>query len=1614
MSQFNRQKLVKFRKSYAIIIGINRYPKINGSLTTPVADAEGLARVLIEKQGFAREDVRLLTDPNGAEIKALLDELKSSAKANGNEEENGGFDISKRDCLLFYYAGHGMAGDIDGDGPAGYLMPSDASFEIGRLSENDTLIPMEMVFDTLDALNCHHTLLVLDCCFAGTFRRVSKTRAGIGGLGLRPMTKTRFERYKKDCAWQVLASAGPAEKAADLISERSETDSGQEGVNAGEHSPFAKALIDALSGSSEIDVKPRGKNLGDGVITAHELFIYLHEEVERLTRKDSGFKPQNPDLFPMSRHAGGQFIFCDPRHPKNDPDFDERKKENPYKGLHLYQPWDRDWFFGRSGDIAALLKKLGESPNGVMLISGASGTGKSSLVRAGLLPFYLEQGYQCFVLRPGSRPWSLEPLSLEAPAKNGSEIASPLPLTSELNGFFESGKRILFIDQYEEFFSECNKDEQAALEAMLIELLEKARTVPDAKIIISIRSDFEWELELSDLGKIIMDRDLLNYQFYRLAGLDLAQQREALTGPAMMYAYEFEKRGQESLADQILQDIEYAPSALALLSFTMSELFRISEVERADSGEDNRIFTFSIYEDEDKLGGVAGALRGKLNQVYNALPDEAHRQTMREVMVRMVRLNDGAYSRRRLQKVDGLNELQFNNPAKNKRVEAIIEALSEAQLIVHGGKGDSEYLELIHDSLVNTLPTLEWIKTFGRDNLILQRQLWAAVSDSRSPANAGPPAMSYGVTAEDGIPVDDSLTNDFSELWENNPRLLQIIDLVVVAAKNYLMEARETIIKKALPDISPADRDKFLHFWQDCEKKEAVPNLNSLILSGYSEKLLNMFLKKGDHWLNRAEIDFILASWNERIKDIMDLKEQRDEAVRLRLEANFNLAKIYEATAGEVLTDIRQGDDSQHNYQKAWLFNLAALNQEIADDAQLPIALGRLSNPGWHRGVNPKVQQMDGHSAEVYCVAFSYDGKMLASASADNTIRLWDVAKGKEIGIFKGHNGAVNSVIFSLDSQTLASASTDKTVRLWDVKKARALQIFKGHSAAVYCVAFLPDGKVLASGSADKTIRLWDAAGGQQVTTLNGHNGEVKCVAVSPDGKILASGSTDKSIRLWDMPSGQELRRMQGHNQTILSVAFSPDGSALASASQVSSGPDAGTLAVGSEDTTVHLWDVARGKVLRTFSGHSEKVQSVVFSPNGRQLASAGADNTVRLWDVVSSKLLATFSGYSSDFYSVAFSPDGKTLASSSQDSMIRLWDVDGHQVLNALRGHKDIVFSITFSPDGKTLASASKDTTIRLWDVKSGAILSTFSGHESPVDAIAISPDGKILASGPGTNTVRLWDLKNNKVLATLSGHSRAVRSVAFSPDGKKLASGAADKTVRIWDIESGKTLVALEGHRDRVYSVAFSPDGKTVASAAKDATIRLWDVASGKELQLFNGHKSRVYSIAFSPDGKTLASGSWDKTVRLWDLATGKQKSVFSDHTGFVWSVVFSPDGRRLASASADKTVRLWDIASGNELALFRGHDSDVYQAVFSPDGNMLASCSDDHTIRLWDLKIINEFLEQRRDSPNFQKIYRTSFALFPFALKGSYLVEDPRKEQPGKPSGVGLVEWLLSIDD
>jgi WD40 repeat protein len=1116
----------------------------------------------------------------------------------------------------------------------------------------------------------------------------------------------------------------------------------------------------------------------------------------------------------------------------------------PYQGLEKFTEEKAEYFFGRDKATSGLVAAVNNRP--LVAVIGASGSGKSSLVFAGLIPQLRRDTVNNWVIiafRPGKNPFEslavalvsalnlpedkrrLGELELDVNLKRDrSTLQNLIADLTDGDRLGEEVTRVLLIaDQFEEIYTLCTESESR--KTFLNSLLQAVKNAPFFTLVLTLRADF--------LSRALDDyepfgRALQEYQLEPVVRMSRQELESAITRPATQLGFEFER----GLSNTIINDIQDGDGRLPLLEFTLTQLWK-----QQHSGR----LTHQAYKN---IGGVEKALANYAEAVYADL-SESEREKAQRVFIQLVQPGEGTEDTRRLATSEEVGGDNWD----------LVTHLADKRLVVtnRNESTNEETVEVVHEALIRHWERLRgWMQEnrkfrIWQQGLIVALQQWV---DS----NKDDGALLRSTTL---VVAEDWLKQRGREVSKAQRRFIE----KSVALRERERKQRERLRRNVIAGLVCA----------------------LLVISGFAA--------------------------------VSEIRRTDAEIGRLSSSTKIYFAENdQEAALTEV---IKAGKILKGSIWKPWIAGKTQMQaistlREVVDEFQ--------------------VETLKGHTEAVYSVSFSPNGKTLASASKDNTVKLWDINSGQVIKTLKGHISGVIKVNFSPDGKTLASASGDGTVKLWDINSGQVIKTLKGNTSGVIKVNFSPDGKTLASASGDGTVRLWDINSGQVIKTLKGHTSGVIKVNFSRDGKTLASASYDRTVKLWDINSGQVIKTLQG---LVNSVSFSPDGKVLASAS---------------DDRTVKLWNINSGQVIKTLQGYTDFVSNVNFSPDGKTLAASG-DKTLKLWDINSGKNIKTLKGHTGLVLSVNFSPDGKTLASASYDETLKLWNINSGKDIKTFKGHTLYVKSISFSPDGKTLASASWDNTVKLWDINSGKVIKTFQGHTFYVNSVSFSPDGKTLASGSYDKTVKLWDINSGKVIKTLKRHTSRVDSVSFSPDGKTLASASEDKTVNLWDINNGRVIKTLEGF---VNEVSFSPDGKTLASSSWDETLKLWDINSGRVIKTLKGHTDSANSVSFSPDGKTLAFASGYHTVKLWDINNGRVIKILRGHINSVDSVSFSPNGKTLASASWDKTVKLWDRESDREITTLKGHRDSVNSVRFSPDGKTLASASDDGTVKLWNFDL------------------------------------------------------------
>ncbi|NET14298.1 MAG: peptidase C14 [Okeania sp. SIO1H6] len=1514
-----------FNKSLAIIIGINEYQKEHGisPLKNARQDAQKLAEILQSKHHYrlihpTQDNQPILDRDVTLENFKILFEKTLPEQLNPNQKNR----------LLFYFSGHGIARPGD-HGPEGFLIPQPA-----QDNQSDTWLPMTVLYDYLAELTLSHVLVILDCCFAGAFRW-SSTR----DLNALPetITKAHYDRFIRSPAWQAISSAAYNQYALDFRDNR-------ETGKTSEHSPFAEALFAGLEGKA--DIVPEG---GDGVIVAQELALYLREQVEIGTQNF-----QTPQLWPLPRHERGEYIFLVPEQPLNLAETPELTEENnPYRGLKPYDEKHARFFFGRQKVTEKLVLHVSQANRQLTTVIGISGSGKSSLVKAGLIPHLRgkQEWHILEVIRPGQ--FAFNALfntfsSLKTTSSNAKldEILSDAQLDKILSDWSQTHpnhKLLLVIDQFEElvtmsrlvkartsipketvrqklqeWFSKVvlrqskTETEQQREETeevkpewqKFLELLARIlKNCPQLHLVITLRSDFESRFKDSALKKQWEEAKFpVNFM-----GIDEFQ--EVIEGPAQEMALYFEP---VSLVDDIVEEVFQMPGALPLLSFTLSELY-INLHQRWQNAEaEDRALTLEDYQ---KLGGVTGSLTRRADEEYDNLPDDAHRVTMQRVMLRMVELEGGETAKRRV----GESEFNYPDDQETQRAETVLNQLVNARLIVKGKNIESSeiYYEPAHDFLITGWSKIQdWIRE-EQENLTLQRLLTPAVQewDNMKPSphqaallklwNRGLDLTYFAWTRTTGTiktlftkllqqDQDSKEPKKSRFLWDNNPRL-PLLEVIVNSDENWLSKTETEFIKNS---VTKSQRTTAF-----ISNTVTVVSLILIGLTIFAELQRRDVVTQRQETLNRqaGQVE-ALGSYSETLF----LNNQKFEALLVNLQAGVGLKNIKEQEGPKVTNEM------------AILVMLHNLTDGYV-----------------------KSNRLEDHREIVNSISFSPDSKMMASADWDGTIKLWS-RDGQLRKTLKGHND-IGSVTFSPDGKTIASAGWDGTIKLWS-REGDLLRSIKAHDGRIDCVAFSPDSQTIASAGEDNTARLWSLDGSLK-NTLTGHNDTVTSVSFSPNGQLIATASDDNTIKLWSS-DGHLKNTLTGHEESIKTVSFSPDSDKIIS---------------GSLDKTAKLWKID-GTLLQTFKGHTDQIWGVSFSPDGMTIATASVDNTIKLWNLDGS-LQETLTGdaeaneQNAGFLDVQFSPDGQTIAAASEYNIIQLWQYSRNPIIT-LKGHNSLVANVSFSPNGNLIATASWDNTVKVWK-RDGSLQATLNGHTDSVEAVSFSPDGKKISTGSQDNEVKLWNV-SGELLRTFQGHTAEVLDVSFSSDGEIIASASQDNTVKLWRLD-GTLENTLTGHDSAVNSVSFSPTG-IIASASWDNTVRLWQ-RDGTLISTISDHSRSVLDLVFSPDGRTLASASEDNYIQLRKIENNYQTFIQpiygdcpseDDRSSGVLGISFSPDSQLIAATCGDNTVKFWKL-DGTLLTTFKAHDeADFWGVSFSPDWQTLAIGSGDNTVVLWNFAL------------------------------------------------------------
>lgn len=1163
----------------------------------------------------------------------------------------------------------------------------------------------------------------------------------------------------------------------------------------------------------------------------------------------------------------------------------------PYLGLAHYQPHHATLFHGRDDLVESILARLSGNylRGGPLFVIGESGSGKSSLLRAGLIPA-VEAGrlpasapgeWRWLLMSPGGDPCQelagqfadaieigvdeLANVLREAPGDAAATLrraVSPAEAGAGVTGV------LLVVDQFDELFTVCtDAEERVAFIDALCALAEPApKGQPAVLVVLGMRADFfQQATHHPQLAKVLPDNQVL------ITPLTEQELREVITAPARLAGLDIEP----GLVELVLRDAEgHGPGALPLLSHALLVTWEDREQTQ---------LTVRGYQDG---GGIRKAVAASADQAYNTL-DAADQDLARLIFLSLVHLGDRAPDTRRRVSLD---ELRFARPpAESAR---IVNRFVAHRLLTISADG----VELSHDALIREWPRLrEWLDT-DRLGLRIHRQLGEAARNWQEADRD--PALLYR-----GSQRDNALT------WADDPAHGGTL---IELERQFLTEIREQHAAEL-----HAVRRRSRRRWTLALVVSVLVLLAS-VLSGYVVAQ------------NKAAVREHDLAESVQLAQQADLFRGSDVSLSMQLAlAAYRISPTPQAKASLL--------DSVAVPAGTRLLGPSQVLQAVAvtpDNRVLASAGTRGTIQLWDLANRQRPTRLGsaltGSTDTVYSLAFSPDGRLLADGGADGVLRLWDVSDpAHPIPIGTPLVGAANtiySIVFSPNGRLLAAGSADNTVRLWDLTDARRPATLgpplTGFGNYVQAVAFSPDSGLLAAGSADQTVRLWSLADPRDPTPLGtpltGATSTVFSVAFSPDGRTLAEGGEDHLIRLWNLADPAHPvalgSPLAGATGWVNAIVFSGDGR---------------TLAAASSDNAVRLWNVSTARVVQTLP-HPSPVTALAFLTGNQTLATAAADGEIRLWSLPG----PIIANRADTVFSLAYAASGNTLAVSagSQSNTVELWDTRDPRHPTMLGspivdppGDSPYAGSLALSPNGRITAIGGKDGSIQLWDVSEPQhprMLGTpLPATGKVLQSLEFSPDDGLLATGGNDDVVRLWDMRQPNrpvLLRTLTGPANYVFNVAFSADGRLLAAGSADDKVWLWDISTPtkpKRLPTVTGFSSYVYAVAFSPRSPLLAVGSADKSVRLVDLTDPEHPVDIGspliGATSYVYSVTFSPNGRTLVVGSLDHTVLLWDVSQPSRPTLIATlaaATDSVFVVVVSPDGRTIAAGTAEQAVRLW----------------------------------------------------------------------------------------------------------
>lgn len=1149
---------------------------------------------------------------------------------------------------------------------------------------------------------------------------------------------------------------------------------------------------------------------------------------------------------------------------------------DPYLGLATFQERDADVYHGREALVELLVSRAAREP--LLAVLGPSGSGKSSLVLAGLLPV-LRRGaiagsehWRYLVIRPGARPLDTLAAGLAALAgdptavvRYGAALAESdralLLLTDALLAAEPDARLLLVVDQCEELWTQAPADADSrrsfveTQQAPFIQLLLTATAAEGrVRVIATMRADFlHRAAEYHELARRVGDHLLI------VSPMQPAELRRAVEQPAADAGGSFEP----GLVDELVSQAEGRPGALPLLEYTLLELWR---ARRAG------VMTWEAYR---ALGGVEGALARRADGILSEIYTPAMREELRAVLLRLVQPGEGAADTRRRVALASLA------PAGGTiaDVQALIKPMTDARLLTTGRDANgAETVEISHEALLRAWPAFAaWIDA-ARDDLRLQLQLEETAAE-----------WAAGGASSDFLWRGLRLARADEWFARVQPRLTERDQQFLDASR------AESSARAAAEEAARRERETLLEQAQQAAQQETIARRAAQAQAYAGEALFELARRNTD----RA----MLLAYGAVALDV-------EHPPPLALRA---LRQVYEEVPPSRRFNGHRSDVVGLAWHRAgqWLLSASEDGTAAVWDVTSGVRLLEVQHPrqvmsaAWRPGrdqfatacrdgvvriwslaadvtaVNVQAEY-NLHTAGVQTLAWSPDGGQLLSAGRDDAAIVWDPDNNLHLYTLSEHSNWIMTVAWSPDGQHFVTAGEDRTARVWDAATGAIELIIRGFQHAIRAVAWSPDGRTIALGGETAHVQLWDVATGLPVGSLEGHSDWVHEIAWSPDASRILTASGDQSARIWDAATGAPLQVIEGHTGFVTAIAWSPDGQ---------------SVATGGSDRSIRLRDLRIPAARRLLVGHQRDVMAVALvgeraltgdvsgelriwdAADGRQLEqrALGDDNHITTPPTTVSTIASTVRHMNDEesvgrFKIVAFRPDGHGALLAGRDGTAWLVTLDNSSEPHRLTGHTRNINAASWSPDGALVATGSYDGTVRIWRADSGAMQAVLDDHHGPIWAVdwcpvAHAPGEYDLLSASSDASVRLWRVASGECLRTFAELGEAVRAAAWSPDGEWIVTGNRNGLVQIWSAtDTTKPVIELRGHADEVRVIAWSPDGQRIATGSRDRTTRLWDATTGALRETLDGHTDWVHSLAWSADSRQLLSGSRDSTARIW----------------------------------------------------------------------------------------------------------------------------------------------------